>query len=212
MPSDIVENPTKGTPLSCPVDADPRNAASVRVPFQATGNRLAFLEAFYDAFFSALAIAVDATWTVATGKTLTLVGTGTGKLSLAGITVDFNGKTTGILVKQGETGRVPKKPQGGGVPLLTVSATIDPRLTDTYLCEPAAGAITLTLDAQTYTNGEHFRVVNHQTALGYTITIRDAALTTLYVLDSGATDRPAFVDLVYKSGFGWYNAGCNKVI
>jgi hypothetical protein len=49
MPADIVETPTFGTPISAPIDADPRNAASVRVPFQATGDRLAFLEVFYNA-------------------------------------------------------------------------------------------------------------------------------------------------------------------
>lgn len=48
MPSAIVETATKGTPINAPVGADPRTAASVRTPLQTVGNRLKFLEDFYD--------------------------------------------------------------------------------------------------------------------------------------------------------------------
>lgn len=49
MPSNIVETPSQGDAISAPLDADLRNANSVRVPFQSVGNRLKFLENFYDA-------------------------------------------------------------------------------------------------------------------------------------------------------------------
>lgn len=49
MPSAIVETPSKGDLINAPIGADPRTAASVRTPLQSIGNRLKFLENFYDA-------------------------------------------------------------------------------------------------------------------------------------------------------------------
>lgn len=48
MPSAIVETAGKGEVINAPVGADVRNAASIRTALQPVGNRLKFLENFYD--------------------------------------------------------------------------------------------------------------------------------------------------------------------
>lgn len=48
MPTNIVETPVKGTVLSVPVGSDKRKASTLLAAWQAIGNRLNFLEAFYE--------------------------------------------------------------------------------------------------------------------------------------------------------------------
>lgn len=174
MPSAITETPTKGTPISAPVGADLRTAASVRTPFQAVGNRLAFLEAFYDAFFSALTFVANATWTIADGKTFKIQGDqdlgNTGVLDLRLVNLLLAGNTRGALVLNGNTGRVPKK-----YVHQTAAGSISPLVSD-WVGVHNSAPITLVIldtDHSQFVNGEHITFVYNSS--GGTVTINNEA-------------------------------------
>lgn len=215
MPRTVDEStPSKGDALSVPVGTDPRTAESLDAAWQALANRLKFLENFFDAFFSTLAFVSDATWTVANTKVLQIkAASGTATLDLSQINTLFNGLVAGPLFQTGATGRAPKKPQLAAP--LTANATVDLRVVDTVIMNPASGAITLDIENHPYEHGAHLRVVNQATALGYTIAIRNPAGGTIYTLDPGSSvDHPCYVDIVLGGAASttWIITGQNKVV
>jgi hypothetical protein len=211
MPSAITETPTKGTPISAPVGADLRTAASVRTPFQAVGNRLAFLEQLFDAF----TWAADAVWTVADGKMLKIrgdeAGAQSGVFDLSRVITKFDKLVTGALFQNGYTGRANKKPVT--LPAQGANVTGDPTLHDVWDITPTA-AINFTVDpAGTYVTGESCRIVNRSQVSGRKITVKNPAGTTIgEVLHNSNSDFPRYVDVLLNENGDWvvYGHGSNS--
>jgi hypothetical protein len=211
MPSAITETASKGDPISAPVGADLRTAASVRTPFQAVGNRLAFLEQLFDAF----TWAADAIWTVADGKVLKIRGdeaaAQSGVFDLSRVITKFDKLVTGALFQNGYTGRANKKP----VTLSAQGTNVigDPTLHDVWDITPTA-AINFTIDpAATYVTGESFRLVNRSQVSGRTITLKDPAGVTFgQVLINSNSDFPRYVDAMLNENGDWvvYGHGSNS--
>jgi hypothetical protein len=222
MPSAIVETPVQGTPIDAPLDADLRNAASVRVPFQATGNRLNWLEAFVkriggiatDLITTALLIPAGNLTLRLTGGNLIFDGNDDYNVYLGGIggtpggvQLFANGNMAGQMFTKGRTGRANRKPNA----TLTGAGPFDirPDLYDTYQVS-ASGACVINIDpAGTYAEGDSFRVVNLATSNGYTIAIKSGGgAVTHYVIGNGFTNaggyvRPNVVELMRTGAGGW---------
>ncbi len=169
MPASIVETASKGDAINAPLDADLRNANSVRVPFQSIGNRLKFLEDFYDAFFSAITFAANALWTIGNNRTLTirreLSGAENGVLDVSGVTVQFGERVRGALFSSGFTGCANRKTATLANP---ASQDIDPTLYNTWVITSLTSVLNLTISAtpaRPYTRGEWFTVTNEDTTL-----------------------------------------------
>jgi len=189
----------------------------VRVPFQAIGNRLKFLENFYDLFTGGAAGALAGVFKFASSITfdlsnggLNLVGNDDFNINLGGVDgspggvqLFCNGLLGGHLFTAGRSGRANRKPLA-----VTATSTIDPTLYDTYVCLAVAN-ITLTVAAGSYVAGECFRVVN--TTSGFTITLKDPAASTVFTLESRSASRNSYVDIMFN-GTNWREIGGNHFV
>lgn len=127
MPSPIVETPSEGDAISAPVGADPRTAASVRTPFQAVGNRLKFLENFYDMIK-----------VFRTGGVLTMLG----DVIWNGFSLTVSKLTVGVGYLNGQSLRTLVVYHTGDNPVLP---TVNPILHDTVLFKAGSIAADTTL-------------------------------------------------------------------
>jgi hypothetical protein len=159
MPAAIVETPAKGSAINAPVGADVRNAASVRTPFQAVGNRLKFLEDFYDAVKAWM---LGGTITPDGGVTIDgdlTFPTGGSAFFATGSTLVFAGGNVlgGGLFAAGQTGDANRKlrliTSGSGDVQVNTAAH------NTVVVSGISGAMTLELTTPTYV-GAHVTIVN----------------------------------------------------
>lgn len=163
MPAPIVETASKGDAISAPVGADVRNAASVRTPFQAVGNRLKFLENFYDVVKAWM---LGGTLTPATPVTLdgdvafpaggSLFFDAGSQLVFAGGNVLGSG-----MFAPGQSGDANKKPRlitsgSGDVQVNTANHNV-------VIVSGISGTMTLELTTPTYV-GAHMKIVNESTS------------------------------------------------
>ncbi len=222
MPSAISETASKGKVINAPLDADLRNAASVREPFQAVGDRLKFLEDFYDFItggsITALAdklFLLPGDWAAplvlkgALRITSVIGDTGGLQFNNAYLFIDLanDGRIQGPLFEQGDSagGRANRKVDATAK---VADHTIDPTLTDVVFFNAGTSKI-CAIASGTYTKGDHFRVVNRSSAGGCTVVIKDPAAATIYTLPNApAISRVGFVDIVYD-GTNWVEGGSN---
>jgi hypothetical protein len=200
MPSAIVETPSKGDAINAPLDADLRNAASVRVPFQATGNRLKFLENFYDAI---KAWKLGGTITPAALLTIAqqvVFGTTTQFIDTAffagGIEVDDGGDFTGPLSFSGG-GRI----QYPGVVVPDSNTSVDVALQKFIYVDLANGAHTITLTG-TLADGDWF-VVNNRS--GQPQTLAGLVTATIAAATPGGSHGTMFLKIggAFKAAMQW---------
>lgn len=191
MPSAIVETATKGSAISAPVGADVRNAASVRVPFQAVGDRLAWLEAFVTRIAGALTdiittgilsppddveINLEAGFLDITGNDDYGLRIGTGAKFIPNGRIEnhcFDGT--------GGYGRANKRVQGTIAPAGGSTTDVDATIHDMVWVNPAA-ACNIRIDgtpAIAYQPGDHITIQNSSI---YTIDVKNPAGTTLVQL------------------------------
>lgn len=173
MPSNIVETATKGTAISAPLDADARNAASVRIPFQAVGNRLAWLEAFVsrvagaavDVVTTAVLVPVGNLTLRLTGGSLIIDGNDDYNIHLGGLSgspggvqLFAYGNMASHLFTAGRTGRPNRKVQ-----VITPAAgttNIDPTYYDTIFVTPSVGCSLKITPTGTPVAGDWIEVVS----------------------------------------------------
>lgn len=210
MPSAIVETPSEGDAINAPLDADLRNAASVRTPFQSVGNRLNFLEALGLKVFKlggALTLAADLVYTIAATKALQFVGLGSVFFDALSGGVFFNQNVRGPLFTSAATGRANRRPSAaltGAGPF-----TIRPDLYDTFQCA-CSGAVIVNIDPTgNYVEGDTFRIVNLATNNGYTVTVKSSSGTITHVILLNAFTsttgyvRPMVAELMRTAAGGW---------
>lgn len=176
MPSAIVETPSKGDAINAPIGADVRNAASVRVPFQATGNRLKFLEDWYDlakawvlggTITPAADVVVDMQ-AAPTNEGVLFTSADPRRVRFAGGALFAPGRrVVGPLFAPGVSGRANKKVQrvASGA-----NFSFNALNYDTLLCTPSAN-IDATLAAVTYELDDSFTVINN--AASFTVTVKE---------------------------------------
>jgi hypothetical protein len=162
MPGLIVETPSKGDAINAPIGADPRTAASVRTPFQSVGNRLKFLENFYDAVLSTFAFVANTIWTVPNGNTLQIKqASGSANLDLTLIKTVFNRGVRGRMFTTGQYGDATRKPlvlDDPASPLL-----FDPTLYNALIITNLTHTLFVQLDPSApvvASDGDWFTVVN----------------------------------------------------
>lgn len=204
MPSAIVETPSQGDAINAPVGADVRNAASVRVPFQAVGNRLKFLEDFYD-FAKALVLggtlapAADVVVNMQTAPTnegWLFTSTDPRKVRFSGGALLAPGRrVVGPLFAPGTDGRANKRVQrvATGSPF-----AFNALVYDTLYCTPSADVIA-TLSAVTYELDDSFTVFN--TSGSFTVTVKEPGGSTLIAVQT-ADAAPAWAEFIYN-GTTW---------
>lgn len=222
MPSNIVETATKGSAISAPIGADVRNAASVRTPFQAVGDRLAWLEALVTRLCGTATNIITTALLVPNGTVtlnlgaanLEIIGDDDGNIYLGGVgnspggvQMYANGNMASHMFTGGRTGRANRKPDAtltGAGPF-----NIRPDLYDTFICS-GSGAIIVNIDpAGSYVTGEHFRIVNLATSNGYTVAIKSASGTIEHMkigngfVNSYGHTRPQTADIMRTAVGGW---------
>lgn len=212
MPSNIVETATKGSAISAPLDADLRNAASVRTPLQSVGNRLAWLEAVVSRLFGTSATANAAGTSLVPEDNLTLdlssgrldiVGNDDNNINLGGVggtpggvQLFANGNMAAHMFTAGRTGRANKKLVNLGT---SANQTIDPRAYDTFAYLTGAA-----IDVQVSTaevdleDGDWFRVINKVTSAG-AITVKNTAGVTLHVVPLPSGGLPAMREYTWHA-------------
>jgi hypothetical protein len=209
MPADIVETSEKGTPISAPLDADPRNAASVRTPFQSVGNRLKFLEAFYDLVTGGLAGALTGLFQPAMALTIEMLH--------GDVTFDSNDDwnlAIGPNAKFNPNGRINTHCFDGNgsygrpnrrVQYITpaVNTSIDPILYDTIKVSPSADLLDITIaPSLTPTRGDFVRVILTSTLWDCNVRAPGGGLIKKLNYAPGA-GRISWVECIYD-GTNWF--------